>query len=138
MPGLRISEASQKALRARLASAEGEEALMKLARLIADSAIDELSPDLRATSDTPEGTKAFLDAWPDLVSAFLFRGSRRAPAKDHAKKSRKEPGRQGRKRSEALERRSTAVRSCEVSVAFSLIGRIACCLLLAHIVVHEL
>jgi hypothetical protein len=92
MADLRISEASQEALQVRLASPEGEEALMKLARLIADTAINAMPPDLRGTLDTPEGMKPFLEAWPDLVSAFLFRGSDRTPARGRAKKSRKKPG----------------------------------------------
>lgn len=44
MADLRISEASKEALRARLASPEGEEALSKLARLIVDTAIDAMPP----------------------------------------------------------------------------------------------
>jgi hypothetical protein len=92
MADLRISEASQEALRARLASPEGQEALLKLARLIADTAIDAMPPDLLETLDTPEGMQAFLEAWPDLVSAFLYRGSDRTPARGRVKKSRKEPG----------------------------------------------
>jgi hypothetical protein len=93
MADLRISEASQEALRARLASPEGKEALSNLARLIAKTAIDAMPPDLLATLDTPEGMKAFLEAWPDLVSAFLFRGSDWTPARGRAKKSRKKPDR---------------------------------------------
>lgn len=92
MADLRISEASQAALRARLASPEGKEALLKLARLIADTAIDAMPPDLRETLNRPEGMDAFLEGWPDLVSAFLFRGSDRTSARGPAEKSRKKPG----------------------------------------------
>lgn len=104
MAVLRISEASQEALRARLASPEGEEALLKLARLIADTAIDAMPPDLLETLDTPEGMKAFLEAWPDLVSAFLFRGSDRTPRKG-SRKEVAQGARQAQKRGGALERR---------------------------------
>ena len=86
MAELRISEASEKALQARLASPEGKEALRKLARLIADAAIEAMPPELLATLDTREGKKAFRAAWPDIVSAFLFRGVEKIPRKARGKR----------------------------------------------------
>lgn len=86
MAKLRISEASEKALQERLASPEGKEALMKLARLIADAAIKAMAPELLASLDTREGKKAFRAAWPDMVSAFLFRGAERKPRKTRGKR----------------------------------------------------
>ena len=73
MAELRISQASQDALKARLATPEGKEALKKLARLIAESALEAMSPDLLASLETKEGMAAFREAWPDIVDAFLFR-----------------------------------------------------------------
>ena len=86
MAELRISEASEKALQARLASPEGKEALRKLARLIADAAIEAMPPELLATLDTREGKKAFRAAWPDIVSAFLYRGTEKKPRKTRRKR----------------------------------------------------
>lgn len=86
MAELRISEASEKALRERLASPEGKEALMKLARLIADAAIEAMPPELLASLDTREGKKAFHAAWPDMVSAFLFRGVEKKPPKTRGRR----------------------------------------------------
>ena len=86
MAELRISEVSEKALRERLKGPEGKEALMKLARLIADAAIEAMPPELLASLDTREGKKAFRAAWPDMVSAFLFRGAERKPRKARGKR----------------------------------------------------
>ena len=86
MAELRIGEASEKSLRERLASPEGKEALMKLARLIADAAIKAMPPELLASLDTREGKKAFRAAWPDMVSAFLFRRAEKKPRKTRGKR----------------------------------------------------
>ena len=86
MAELRISQASQDALKARLVTPEGKEALKKLARLIAESALEAMPPDLLASLETKEGMAAFRDAWPDFVDAFLFRrGSKPAATRGKRK-----------------------------------------------------
>jgi hypothetical protein len=73
---IRISPASLDALKTRLATPEGRDALLKLANLIAQSAAEAIPPDLRGSLRTKEGMAAFRAAWPDIVEAFLFRGLR--------------------------------------------------------------
>ena len=81
MAELRISQASQDALKARLATPEGKAALNDLARLIAETAFEAMPPDLQESLATEEGMAAFREAWPDIVDAFLFRrGSKPATA----------------------------------------------------------
>lgn len=92
MADLHISEASQEALRARLASPEGREGMSELVGLIVEAVLDVMPPELLETLDTPEGMEAFTAAWPDMVDAYLggickVRGSSAA----------KNPGRQRRK-----------------------------------------
>ena len=74
MAELRVNPESLEALKARLATPEGKEALQKLARLIAETAVDAIPPDLRESLETEEGMAAFRAAWPEIVEAFLFRG----------------------------------------------------------------
>jgi hypothetical protein len=74
MADIRISPASLDALKARLSTSEGRAALLKLANLIAQSAVEAIPPDLRGSLRTNEGMAAFRAAWPDIVEAFLFRG----------------------------------------------------------------
>ena len=74
MADIRTSPASLDALKARLATPEGRAALLKLANLIAQSAVEAVPPDLRGLLRTHEGMAAFRAAWPDIVKAFLFRG----------------------------------------------------------------
>ena len=74
MAVIQISPASLDALKARLATPEGRAALLKLANLIAQSAVEAIPPDLRGSLKTNEGMAAFRAAWPDIVEAFLFRG----------------------------------------------------------------
>jgi hypothetical protein len=74
MTDIQISPASLDALKARLATPEGRAALLKLANLIAQSAVEAIPPDLRGSLRTNEGMTAFRAAWPDIVEAFLFRG----------------------------------------------------------------
>lgn len=76
MADIQISPASLDAVRARLATREGRAALLKLANLIAQSAVEAIPPDLRGSLRTNEGMAAFRAAWPDIVEAFLFRGLR--------------------------------------------------------------
>src|SRR5450631_1827625 len=79
MADLRIDEASQAALKARLASPEGKAALSELARIIAGAFARSLPADIDLALDTPEGMEAFRAAWPDIVDAFLHRrGPQRA------------------------------------------------------------
>jgi len=73
MADLRIDEASQAALKARLASPEGKAALNELARIIAGAFARSLPDGIDLGLDTPEGREAFRAAWPDVVDAFLFR-----------------------------------------------------------------
>jgi len=73
MADLRIDEASQAALKARLASPEGRAALDELARIIADAFVRSLPEGTDLGLDTPEGRDAFRAAWPDIVDAFLHR-----------------------------------------------------------------
>ena len=73
MADLRIDEASQAALKARLASPEGRAALNELARIIAGAFARSLPDGIDLGLDTPEGREAFRAAWPDIVDAFLFR-----------------------------------------------------------------
>ncbi len=93
MADLRISEASQETLRARLASPEGKQALLRLAQIIADMAVDAMPPAEREALKTPEGMKAFLAAWPDLVEAFLLHAARPRDPKAGVSKTRKKTGR---------------------------------------------
>jgi hypothetical protein len=74
MTDIQISPISLDALKARLATPEGRAALLKLANLIAQSAVEAIPPDLRSSLRTNEGMAAFRAAWPDIVEAFLFRG----------------------------------------------------------------
>lgn len=73
MADLRIDEASQAALKARLASPEGRAALDELARIIAGAFVRSLPEGTDLGLDTPEGREAFRAAWPDIVDSFLHR-----------------------------------------------------------------
>jgi hypothetical protein len=86
MADLRIDEASQAALKARLASPEGKAALSDLARIIADAFARSLPADIDLALDTAEGREALRAAWPDIVDAFLFR---RGPQPNKKKTARK-------------------------------------------------
>jgi hypothetical protein len=74
MADIQTSPASLDALKARLATPEGRAALLKLANLIAQTAVEAVPPDLRGSLRTTEGMTAFRAAWPDIVEAFLFHG----------------------------------------------------------------
>jgi hypothetical protein len=73
MADLRLDEASEAALKARLASPEGRAAVDALARIIAESFARSLPEGTDLGLDTPEGKEAFRAAWPDIVDAFLHR-----------------------------------------------------------------
>jgi len=73
MADLRIGEASQAGLKARLASPEGRAALDELARIITGAFVRSLPEGTDLGLDTPEGRDAFRAAWPDIVDAFLHR-----------------------------------------------------------------
>jgi len=73
MADLRIDEASEVALKARLASPEGKAAVAELARIIAEAFARSLPEGTDLGLDTPEGMEAFRAAWPDIVDAFLHR-----------------------------------------------------------------
>ena len=76
MAELRIDEASRKALEERLRSQEGQEIMSRLGRIIVESALEHMAPELLQSLRKKEGQAAFRDAWPDIVDAFLFRRSR--------------------------------------------------------------
>ena len=86
MADLRIEEASEAALKARLASPEGKAAVDELARIIAEAFARSVPEGIDLGLDTPEGKEAFRAAWPDIVDAFLHR---RAPQPDKKKSVRK-------------------------------------------------
>ena len=73
MADLRIDEASEAALKARLASPEGKAAVDELARIIAEAFARSVPEGRDLGLDTPEGEEAFRAAWPDIVDAFLHR-----------------------------------------------------------------
>lgn len=73
MADLRLDEASEATLKARLASPEGRAAVVELARIIAESFARSLPEGTDLGLDTPEGMEAFRAAWPDIVDAFLHR-----------------------------------------------------------------
>ncbi len=73
MADLRIDEASEAALKARLASPEGKAAVDELARIIAEAFARSVPEGTDLGLDTPEGKEAFRAAWPDIVDAFLHR-----------------------------------------------------------------
>lgn len=73
MAEFRISPEFRAALKARLESPEGQQALDELARLIAETAFETMPSDLQETLATEAGMAAFREAWPDIVEAF-FRG----------------------------------------------------------------
>ena len=76
MAELRWDEGSRKALEERLRSPEGREIVSRLGRLIVESALEHMPPELLRTLGTKEGEAAFREAWPDIVDAFLFRRPR--------------------------------------------------------------
>lgn len=95
MADLHISEASQEALRARLASPEGREGMSELVGLIVEAVLDVMPPELLETLDTPEGMEAFIAAWPEMVDAYLggIRKVQGSPAvKNPGRKRRKAKG----------------------------------------------
>ncbi len=96
MAEVHISQASRDAFKARLATPEGKKALDDLARLIVESALDVMPPDLLATLDTKEGMAAFREAWPDIVNAFLFRGGSKPPARTGGERGTKSAVMRGR------------------------------------------
>lgn len=59
-----------------LRNTRGVTSLDELARLIAQTVVKAMPPDLLATLETEEGTAAFRKAWPHIVDAFLFPGAR--------------------------------------------------------------
>jgi hypothetical protein len=96
MADIRISKASTDALKARLATPEGKAALLKLANLIAQTAVDAIPSDLRDLLKTKEGMEAFRAAWPDIVEAFLLRGA--------SQSNTQRPGRDGRVKGKAVQK----------------------------------
>jgi len=92
MAELRLDDASRRALEERLKSPEGRDAMSRFTRLIVESVVEHLPPDLLRSLDTPEGEAAFREAWPDIVDAFLFR---RPPSRKAPKSARKAQGKSG-------------------------------------------
>ena len=107
MADLRIDEASQAALKARLASPEGRAALDDLARIIAGAFVRSLPEGTELGLDTPEGREAFRAAWPDIVDSFLHR---RGPqgAKRKSVRMANGGGREGGPEGEGLTPRAAA------------------------------
>ena len=90
MADLKIDEASQAALNARLASPEGRAALDELARIIAGAFVRILPEGTDLRLGTPESREAFRAAWPDIVYAFLHRRGPR-PARRKSIRTVKSP-----------------------------------------------
>jgi hypothetical protein len=88
MADLRIDEASQAALEARLASPEGNAALSELARIIAETFARYVPEGTDLGLDTPEGKGAFRAAWPDIVDVFLHRRGPKPAKKKGVKKTK--------------------------------------------------
>ncbi len=84
MAELRIDEASRKALEERLRSPEGQEIMSRLARIIVESALEHMPPEMLQALNTKEGEATFRDVWPDIVDGFLFRRSRPRGATEEA------------------------------------------------------
>ena len=91
MADLKIDEASQAALKVRLASQEGSAALDKLARIIAGAFVRSLPEGTDLGLDTPEGGEAFRAAWPDIVDAFLHRRDHSQPNGTPFERQRRRP-----------------------------------------------
>ena len=108
MAELRISQASQDALKARLATPEGKEALNDLAQADRRVGVRGDAAGLAGVAGDEEGMAAFREAWPDIVDAFLFRrGSKPAAASWQAKRGQEDreaatnPGEVGARRRRA-------------------------------------
>jgi hypothetical protein len=67
----RLAPGFEDAIRARIRTPEGTEAMNRLVGLIVEAAVKTFPPDLLATLGTPEGRKAFEDAWPQIVDAYF-------------------------------------------------------------------
>ena len=90
MADIRITQASQDALKARVATPEGKKALNDLARLIAETVFEAMPPDLQESLATEKGMAAFRDVWPDIVNAFfLGRGTKPAATASKRKGARR-------------------------------------------------
>jgi hypothetical protein len=88
MADLRIDEASEAALKARLASPEGKAAVDELARIIAEAFAQSVPEGIDLGLDTPEGKAAFRAAWPDIVDAFLHRRGAQSAKKKCVRKAK--------------------------------------------------
>ena len=89
MAHLRIDEASEAALKARVASPEGKAAVVELARIIAEAFARSVPEGTDLGLDTPEGEEAFRAAWPDRVDAFLHRRGPQPTKKKSVRKAKK-------------------------------------------------
>lgn len=98
MAELRLADASRKAIEERLRSPEGRDAMSRLTRIIVESVVEHMPPDLLRSLDTPEGQAAFREAWPDIVDAFLFR---RPPSRKASNSARKAKGKSRRAASQS-------------------------------------
>lgn len=73
MADLRLAPGFHEALKARMDTPEGKEAMSRLVGLIAEAAVKAMPTDLLASLDTREGKKALKAMWPEIVDAY-FRG----------------------------------------------------------------
>jgi hypothetical protein len=71
MADLKLAPGFEEALRARLQSPEGQDALTQFAALIARRVVETFPPELLDTLETAEGRKAFEEAWPSIVDAYF-------------------------------------------------------------------
>jgi hypothetical protein len=68
---LKLAPGFEDALRARLATPEGQEAVKRFAELIARKLAETLPSHLVESLETAEGRKAFEEAWPSIVRAYF-------------------------------------------------------------------
>lgn len=71
MADLKLAPGFEEALRARMQTPEGQNALTQFAELIARRVVETFPPDLLDTLETPQGRKAFEAAWPSVVDAYF-------------------------------------------------------------------
>lgn len=81
MADLRLAPGFEDAIRERLQTPEGKEAMNRLAGLIAKAFVETSPPELLATLETREGREAFKNAWPEIVDAY-FHALRNPKRKD--------------------------------------------------------
>lgn len=71
MADLRLAPVFHEALKARMATPEGKEAMNRLVGLIAEAAVKAIPPELLSSFSTREGKKALKAMWPEIVDAYF-------------------------------------------------------------------